>query len=162
MPRGWPQLLTEMSTRSISWGKGGRCERMTTFPPSCAIVTKYVNLNVLEPSGPVQACNGTALPYIAQVSPKDGKILTLINAINYLILLPLSVFRCSRLMLIRWWPSGLLHDVICSFRRFGWPCCLRLHNDWNWFRFMLQQVPPKRRICRIKPISPLFERCLGL
>ena len=32
------------------------------LPPSCALVTKSGNLNFLEPSGPVQACNGTALP----------------------------------------------------------------------------------------------------
>jgi len=30
--------------------------------PSCAVVTKSGNLNFLEPSGPLQACNGTALP----------------------------------------------------------------------------------------------------
>ena len=29
--------------------------------PSCAIVMKSGNFNVLEPSGPVQACNGTAV-----------------------------------------------------------------------------------------------------
>jgi len=34
---------------------------MTTLPPSCAIM-KSGNLNFLEPSGPLQACNGTALP----------------------------------------------------------------------------------------------------
>jgi len=33
------------------------------LPPSCAVVTKSGNLNFLEPSGPVQACNGTALPF---------------------------------------------------------------------------------------------------
>jgi len=32
------------------------------LPPSCAVVTKSGNLNFLQPSGPVQACNGTALP----------------------------------------------------------------------------------------------------
>ena len=32
------------------------------LPPSCAAVTKSGNLNFLEPSGPLQACNGTALP----------------------------------------------------------------------------------------------------
>jgi len=32
------------------------------LPPYCAVVTKSGNLNFLEPSGPVQACNGTALP----------------------------------------------------------------------------------------------------
>jgi len=141
-----------VSTQTQKWvpgafpgGKGGLCVRMKTLPTSCAVVTKSGNLNFLEPSGPLQACNGTALPYMAQVPPKDGKILTFVNAINDLLLLPLSVFRFSRRILIRWWPSGLLHDVIRSFRRFGWPCCLRLHSDWNWLRWMLQQVPPKRR-----------------
>ena len=56
------QPLTEMSTRSISWGKGGRCVRLTTYHHPCAVVTKSGNRNFLEPSGPVQACNGTALP----------------------------------------------------------------------------------------------------
>ena len=42
--------------------KSGRCVRLTTLPPSCAVVTKSGNLNFVEPSGPVQACNGTALP----------------------------------------------------------------------------------------------------
>ena len=46
----------------VSWGKGGRCVRLTTLPPSCAVVMKYGNLNFLEPSGPLQVCNGTALP----------------------------------------------------------------------------------------------------
>ena len=32
------------------------------LPPSCAVVTKSGNLNFLEPSGPIQACNGTVLP----------------------------------------------------------------------------------------------------
>ena len=43
-------------------GKGGRCVSLTTLPPSCAVVMKSGNLNFLEPSGPLQACNGTALP----------------------------------------------------------------------------------------------------
>jgi len=43
-------------------GKGGRCVRLTTLPPSCAVITKSGNLNFLEPFGPLQACNGTALP----------------------------------------------------------------------------------------------------
>jgi len=34
------------------------------LPPSCAIVTKSGKRNFLEPSGPVQACNGTDLPLL--------------------------------------------------------------------------------------------------
>ena len=34
-------------------GKGGRCVRLTTLPPSCAVVMRFWNLNFLEPSGPV-------------------------------------------------------------------------------------------------------------
>jgi len=63
LPLGSTQPLTEMITRSISWGdKGGRYVGLTTLPPSCAIFTIYWNLNFLEHSGPLQACNGTALP----------------------------------------------------------------------------------------------------
>jgi hypothetical protein len=58
---GYSQPLTEMSTWSISWGKCGRRVRLT-LPPSCAVVRKPGNLNFLEPPGPLQACNGTALP----------------------------------------------------------------------------------------------------
>ena len=43
------------------------------LPPSCAVVTKSGNLNFLEPSGPFQACNGTAfciqLTYYIEQNP---------------------------------------------------------------------------------------------
>jgi hypothetical protein len=32
-----------------------------TLPLSCAVVMKSENFNFLEPSGPLQTCNGTAL-----------------------------------------------------------------------------------------------------
>ena len=41
-------------------GKSGRCVRLT-LPPSCAVVMKFGNLKFLEPSEPLQACNGTEL-----------------------------------------------------------------------------------------------------
>ena len=44
-------------------GKGGRCVRLAILPPSCAVVMKSGNLNFLEPSGPLQVCNGTALSF---------------------------------------------------------------------------------------------------
>ena len=49
--------------------KSGRCVRLTTLPPSCAVVTKSGSLNFLEPSGPVQACNGTALHFTKYYTP---------------------------------------------------------------------------------------------
>jgi len=51
MALGSTQPLTEMSTRSISWGKGGRCVRLTTLPPSCVVVMKSRNLNSWNPLG---------------------------------------------------------------------------------------------------------------
>jgi len=60
MALGSSQPVTEMSTRRISWGKGSQCVRLTTSPLSCAVVMKSGNLNFLEPSGPLQACNRTA------------------------------------------------------------------------------------------------------
>ena len=64
MALGLTQPLTEVSTRCISWGKGGRCVRLTIIPPSCAVVMKSGNLIFLEPSGPLKARNGTALPFL--------------------------------------------------------------------------------------------------
>ena len=63
MALGSTQPLTEMSTGVFPGGKVGWCVRLATLPPSRAVVTKSGNLNFLEPSGPVQACNGTALNY---------------------------------------------------------------------------------------------------
>ena len=45
-------------------GKGGRCVRLTTLPPSCPVVTKTGDLNFPEPSRPLRSCNGTALPLL--------------------------------------------------------------------------------------------------
>jgi hypothetical protein len=50
------QPLTEMSTRNISWGLRRPCHL------HMPIVLKSGSLNLLDPSGPVQACNGIALP----------------------------------------------------------------------------------------------------
>ena len=52
-------------------GKSCRCVRLTTLPTSWAVVTKSGNLNFLEPSGPLQACNGTAVLYIIMWWKKD-------------------------------------------------------------------------------------------
>ena len=67
----WPWGFDSASNRNeyqvyFQGGKGGRCVRLTTLPPSCAVVMKFGNLNFLEPCGPLQACNGTALPLLSQ------------------------------------------------------------------------------------------------
>jgi len=63
MALGLTQPLTEMRTRSISWrGKGGRCLGLTTLYLYVPIIFQSRILNLLEPSGPVQACTGIALP----------------------------------------------------------------------------------------------------
>jgi len=57
-------------------GEGCRCVRLTILP-SCAVVTKSGNLNFLEPSGSVQACKGTDLPFLlaggAWSTPRPGR-----------------------------------------------------------------------------------------
>jgi len=44
-----------------SGDKVGRCVRLTTYHLHIPTVKKFEGLNVLEPLGPVQTCNGTAL-----------------------------------------------------------------------------------------------------
>jgi hypothetical protein len=52
---GLNQPLTELSTRNISWGKGGRCVGLTTLPPSCADCPEIWEP---RPSGTLRACPG--------------------------------------------------------------------------------------------------------
>ena len=59
MVLGSTQPLTEMSTRSISWGSRRPVRKADNLPPSCAVVMRSGNLNFLEPYGALQACNGT-------------------------------------------------------------------------------------------------------
>ena len=50
------QSLTKMSTRSISWGEGGRCLRLTTYHHPVQLSQNLGTLtswNPLGPSGPV-------------------------------------------------------------------------------------------------------------
>ena len=45
-------------------GKGGRCLGLTTLHLHVPIALKSGNLKLLEPSGPVRACNGIAFLFI--------------------------------------------------------------------------------------------------
>jgi len=59
MVLGSTQPLTEMSTRNISWGvKAAGALAWQPYHLQVPIVLKSGSLNLLEPSGPVQACNG--------------------------------------------------------------------------------------------------------
>jgi len=60
--RGFDSASNKNEYQDYSLGvKCGRCVRLTTLPPSC-VVTKSGNLDFLEPSGPLRACNRAALP----------------------------------------------------------------------------------------------------
>jgi len=62
MALGSTQPLLQMSTRNIPGGKGGRCVRLTTSPPSREECHEIWSLNLLEPFVPHQACYRT--PYL--------------------------------------------------------------------------------------------------
>jgi hypothetical protein len=62
---GLTQPLTEMSTRNISWGvNAAGAQGCPPYHLQAPNVLKSESLNLLEPSGPVQACNGIALPLL--------------------------------------------------------------------------------------------------
>jgi len=59
MALGLIQSLTEMSTRDISWGVKAACAwGWQSYHLHVPIVLKSGSLNLLEPSGHIQACNG--------------------------------------------------------------------------------------------------------
>ena len=47
---------------------------MLTSLPTLCVVMKSGNLNFLEPSGPLQACNGTALPLQIYCGGRGGSV----------------------------------------------------------------------------------------
>ena len=53
-------LASKSEYQDIPGGKGGWCIRLTTYHLHVPTVKKSGGLNLLEPCGPVQACNGTA------------------------------------------------------------------------------------------------------
>jgi hypothetical protein len=64
-PWGLTHLLKEMSTRNISWKvKAAGAQGWQTYHLHVPIVLKSGSVNLLELSGPVQACNGIALPLL--------------------------------------------------------------------------------------------------
>jgi hypothetical protein len=77
MALGSTQTLKEISTRTSSWGKGGRCVGLTDF--LVPIVWKCGRLNIREHQRPVQACIGIAVPiskyiYISYIFDNEIKM----------------------------------------------------------------------------------------
>ena len=96
MALGSTKPLTEMSTGSISWGYRRPVRKADNLLPSWAVVTKSGNLNFLENSGPLRACNGTDLPFTTEeleclstsVIARRDNVNVLKNGDNIRILLP--------------------------------------------------------------------------
>ena len=87
MALGSTQPLTEMSTRCISWGERRsvrKADSLTTI--SMPLSWNLGNLNFLEPSGPLQASNGTALPLPLHTCKYEYRI-QILYWTNYLVLL---------------------------------------------------------------------------
>ena len=53
------------------------------LPSSCAVVTKSGNLNFLEPSGPLQACNATDLPFTFDFHRNNQKSVVSLNIFGH-------------------------------------------------------------------------------
>ena len=50
--------------RYLLEGKGGRCVGLQPYRIHVTIISKSASLNLLEPSGPAQACTGIAFPLL--------------------------------------------------------------------------------------------------
>jgi len=59
-PWGWLRLKQKWVPGIFPGGKGGWCAGVITLPPSCADCLEIWEAQLLEPSEPVQACNGIA------------------------------------------------------------------------------------------------------
>ena len=90
---GSTQPLTEMCTRNIFCGQRRPVRKDDNLPPSWAVVRKSGNLNFLEPSGPLQVCNGSALPLpLPDISNNSQRKLLLLG---YLVLQHLFINKTT-------------------------------------------------------------------
>jgi len=64
MALGSTQPLTEMSTRSISWGKGGRCVSLTTYHHPVPLARNLEALTSWNPLGLSRPVTGLLYLYL--------------------------------------------------------------------------------------------------
>ena len=88
----------------------------TTLPPSCAVVMKSGNPNFLEPSGPLLACNGTALSFLLRVVSGLAKHEKCSTQNGYV-----TVARVC---------SSRIHDHNCSYFFALYPSVY--FHSWSW------------------------------
>ena len=108
MAMGSTQPLTEMSTRSISQGKGGRCVRLTTYHRPVPLSRNLGTLTFwdpLDPSGPVMGL--LYLYLLLYISPWLAKIVIMIPSS-----LSVSVFGNCTLEFEALF--GIDNDSVCS------------------------------------------------
>jgi len=79
--------------------------------PFCAVVTKSGNLNFLEPSGPVQACNGTAFTNINVSELNVCSVCTPVSKYRIFILSDNCCLSLVNVNLPRLWEVGWLGYV---------------------------------------------------
>ena len=108
MALGSIQPLTEMSTRIIS---SEQRRPVRKAPPSCVSVMKSGIFNFLEPSGPLQACNMTALPFTITVG-----VYKWLNACTFYISWPM------------WMKFGIEFPPFNAFQ-YSWVSCEAV--QWN-------------------------------
>ena len=63
--------------------EGGRCVRLTTLPPSCAVVAKSGDFNFWNPLGPSRPVTGLLYLYLS----------TLVEAVNLAVLFTVHFIR---------------------------------------------------------------------
>ena len=102
MALGSTQPLKETSIRCISWGYRRPVVRLTSLPPSCAVVMKSWNLNFLEPSGHSRLVTGLLYLYLYLVS---GLICILLHFTYLIVFHVIFVFSVV-------WRAGNWH-IIC-------------------------------------------------
>jgi len=123
--RPWGQLILwqKWVPGAFPGDKGSRCVRLTSLPPSCAVVMKSGNLIFLEPSGPLQACDGTALP------------------LSNPVMIPYK-FYALKCLLLR--TVGISHHIVLFHlvelglrleQTFMFVCCLLWTDGWDLMPF---------------------------
>jgi hypothetical protein len=143
MVLGLTQLLTEMSTTYISWWvKAAGAYGWQPYNLHVPIVLKSGSLNLLEPSGPVQACNGIVFTDNINLDSNEVHVFNLkcythFNTTNIwrILFCWLALFECQQYCDISQKHAKSIHMVQMSKEQYGsstpskyWATQLSLHT----------------------------------